>query len=712
MGNTPAVEATGQDNHGAGSASPQHAWEAAWQLAAIVESSRDAIIGKAPDGTIRSWNRAAERLYGYAAGEAIGRPISIIIPPERAGEDHEILERVLAGRAIEHFETERVRRDGSRVSVSLSASPVRDAAGTIIGVSVIARDISDRLVADRVQRELDVARRFRAAFTDAPVGMALVSVDSERFGCVLETNAALRAMSGYTEREFVQRGLQSLAHDDDRAHLLQRMHAAASGELRTDQAEMRLLHAADGPVWVSLSLSLMRDADDRPLHLLVLVQEITERKLAEDRLQHLADHDPLTGLFNRRRFVYELERQFSYVQRYGTQAAVVLLDLDHFKRANDSFGHQAGDDLIAAMGRVLRKRLRKTDLIGRLGGDEFAIVLPEVELAIATMIVEDVLEKIRSEVRVEGSDTRFTASAGIALAMGRTELSCEQLLVAADIAMYEAKRAGRDRLAVYNADLQQRTRSRDGSIERVREALERNKLLLYDQPILDLRSGDIERHELLIRMHGPGGEIIPAGGFLDIAERFGLIEAIDRWVVGQAIDLLEREARTNLCLEINLSGRSVADPRIAQLVEQAVTDCRLDPSKLIFEVTETVAIENLVEARRFAERIRALGCRFALDNFGAGFGSFYCFKHLPFDYIKIDGELITRLLTGTTDQLVVRALVEVARGLGMRTIAEFVGDEDTVALLRSYGVDYAQGFHVGHPWPIGEALVPIRGRLP
>lgn len=699
------------EKHGAGGQiAPQCAWEAASQLAAIVESSRDAIIGKAPDGTIRSWNRAAERLYGYAASEVIGQPISIIIPPEHAGEDREILARVLAGEPIEHFETRRVRKDGSYVSVSLSASAVRDAAGEIVGASVIARDVSDRVAADVVRRELDVARRFRAAFTDAPVGMALVSVDSERFGMVLETNPALCATTGHTDCEIVQSRLQSLAHDDDRTRLLQTARAVASGELRTGHGEIRLLHAAGQPLWVSLSLSLMRDADDRPLHLLVLVQEITERKLAEHELRHLADHDPLTGLFNRRHFVHELERQVSYVQRYGTQAAVVLLDLDHFKRANDSFGHKAGDDLIAAVGRVLRERLRKTDLIGRLGGDEFALVLPEVELEIATMIVEDVLQQIRSDVRVEGSDTRFTASAGIALVAGPTELAGEQPLVAADLAMYEAKRAGRDRLAVYGPELQQRTRSRRGSIERIREALEGNKLLLYDQPILDLRTGGIEQHELLIRMHGPDGEIIPAGGFLDVAERFGLIEAIDRWVVAQAIDLLEREARTDLCLEINLSARSVTDPRIPLLVEQAVVDRRLDPSKLIFEVSETVAIANVVDARRFADRIRGLGCRFALDNFGAGFGSFYCFKHLPFDYIKIDGEFITRLLTGTTDQLVVRALVEVARGLGMRTIAEFVGDEDTVALLRSYGVDYAQGFHVGHPWPIGEVLAPITAR--
>jgi len=684
----------------------QRTWQAALELAAIVDSSDDAILSKGIDGTIRSWNRAAERLYGYTAEEAVGRSISMLVPPEHAGEEHQILARISAGERVEHFETERLRSDGSRVTVSLSVSPMRDPAGEVVGASIIARDVTERVAADAVRRELELTQRFRAAFINAPLGMALVSVRPETFGRLLDTNAALRRMTGYGERDLVATSLQSLAHPDDHEGLMEAARAVMAGEVGTCEREVRLMHAAGQPLWTALTASLMQTPDGRPLHLLALVQDITERKRFEGQLQYLADHDAMTGLFNRRRFEQELERQLAYAGRYGKKTGVAVLDIDNFKYANDTFGHKVGDDVIAAVARVLREHLRKTDLLGRLGGDEFGIVLPETDFELVTSIIEHTLDKIRTEVGVEGRGTRFTASAGVVLVSGDAELTSEELLVAADIAMYEAKQSGRDRLAVYSEALQERTRARQTWVDRIRHALEHDEFLLYGQPILNLFTGAVEQHELLIRMQGSGDDVIPPGVFLPTAERFGLIDAIDRWVVAQAIDLLESQCRAgmDLCLEVNLSGQSVTDPQIPLLVEQATTDRRIDPSKLLFEVTETAAIENILDARRFADRMRGLGCRFALDDFGAGFGSFYYLKYLPFDYLKIDGEFIKNVLTGPTDQLVVRAIVDLARGLGKRTIAEFVGDDDTMALLRSYGVDHAQGFHVGHPRPIDELV--------
>jgi EAL domain-containing protein (putative c-di-GMP-specific phosphodiesterase class I) len=241
--------------------------------------------------------------------------------------------------------------------------------------------------------------------------------------------------------------------------------------------------------------------------------------------------------------------------------------------------------------------------------------------------------------------------------------------------------------------------------ERIRHALSTDGFVLYCQPILDLARSKVSQYELLLRMGGEeDGDVVLPGAFLPPAERFGLIRDIDRWVVHEAIRLLARLDREGswleLLLEINLSGRSVGDPELPALIERDLSETSVDPSRLIFEITETAAIANMEEASKFARRLTQLGCRFALDDFGAGFGSFYYLKYLPLDYLKIDGDFIEKLARSPIDQRMVKAMVEVAHGLEMKTIAEYVSDDESVQLLRDFGVDYAQGFHIGKPAPI------------
>jgi EAL domain-containing protein (putative c-di-GMP-specific phosphodiesterase class I) len=244
-------------------------------------------------------------------------------------------------------------------------------------------------------------------------------------------------------------------------------------------------------------------------------------------------------------------------------------------------------------------------------------------------------------------------------------------------------------------------------VERIREALDKDLFVLYCQPILDISTDRVSQYELLIRMLDKDGTVIPPAAFLGTAERFGLITEIDKWVVKKAIRLIAAQRRkgNELRLEVNLSGVSVCDPDLPDLIEREIAATGIDPSSLILEVTETAAIDNMDEARKFAGRLANLGCRFALDDFGTGFGSFYYLKHLPLDYVKIDGEFIQSLPHNLTDQLVVKAMVQVAEGLVEQTIAEFVGDDETVALLQEYGVNYAQGYHIGRPQPVSEVWV-------
>jgi len=437
-------------------------------------------------------------------------------------------------------------------------------------------------------------------------------------------------------------------------------------------------------------------------------RDITEQKRFEADLQRLADHDGLTGLINRRRFEEDLAREVAYAHRYGGGLGALMLDIDDFKYVNDTLGHKAGDELIASVAALLGWRLRASDILARLGGDEFAVVLPKAGAREAQKVATDLLEALRHHtVLLGGRQVSVTASIGVAL-LEAGDVDGSQLMVDADLAMYEAK-VGRDGVSVYSEARakQARLEARHSWVERIRDALERDAFVLHAQPILDLATCEVSQYELLVRMRNDDGSLIPPAAFLPSAERHGLIQAIDRWVVCRAIELIASHDRlgSELRLEVNLSGQSIGDRELTALIESEVAAAAVDPARLIFEVTETSAIANMDAARQFAHTLIELGCSFALDDFGTGFGSFYHLKYLPVGSLKIDGEFITSLTASTSDQLIVKAIVQMARGLGQKTVAEFVGDAATQALLREYGVDFAQGYAIGHPvdvdtlWP-------------
>jgi EAL domain-containing protein (putative c-di-GMP-specific phosphodiesterase class I) len=302
----------------------------------------------------------------------------------------------------------------------------------------------------------------------------------------------------------------------------------------------------------------------------------------------------------------------------------------------------------------------------------------------------------------------ITTSVGIALFGEADGLSAEDVLVNADLAMYDAKEAGRDRAATFSSHERSasRMKARITWAERIRDALEEDRFTLYAQPIVELSSGEVRQHELLLRMLDEQGEVIPPAAFIGIAERFDLMQELDRWVVAHAIRHMGRQRRLGreLVFEVNISGSSTGDPDLLTIIQRELLANDVDPVNLVLEVTETTAVSNIPRAQEFAQRLAEMGCRFALDDFGAGFGSFYYLKHLPFDILKIDGEFVRSCTSSQTDQLLVRAAVEIARGMGKETIAEYVGDAETVELLRELGVDYAQGFHVGRPAPLHQAL--------
>jgi diguanylate cyclase (GGDEF)-like protein len=416
---------------------------------------------------------------------------------------------------------------------------------------------------------------------------------------------------------------------------------------------------------------------------------VLDAATALDDASWRADHDHLTDLFNRRRLTSELERELLQAARYERSGALLMLDLDNFKFVNDSCGHAAGDRLLKGVARMLDERVRGSDVVARLGGDEFAVILPEAEAEQARTAAE----ALRRAVREVPSDLGLPVevSVGIALFGSVERATVDDVLAAADVALYRAKESGGDRVELYCGQASERLTW----VGRIQDALRDDRFALYAQPLIDLRSGHVVRHELLLRLLGADGEVISPGEFLPIAERFGLVTAIDRWVLGRALEL----ASAGQPVAINLSGQSIGDAEVLEAVRQAI-DSGLDASRLAFELTETAAIRDLDGARAFTQELTGLGCDVALDDFGTGFGSYTYLKHLCAGYVKIDVEFIRDVAHNEVDQRVVRSIVEVAHALGKVTVAEGVEDAPTLEAVRGLGVDWAQGFHLGTPLPI------------
>jgi diguanylate cyclase (GGDEF)-like protein len=440
----------------------------------------------------------------------------------------------------------------------------------------------------------------------------------------------------------------------------------------------------------------------------ILVAALKKAEKTEAQLRYLADHDALTGLLDRRRFRAELDQYVSFSARYGGLGAVMIIDIDGLKGINDSFGHHAGDNLIRQVAEIMRERVRATDIVARLSGDEFAILMPQTDTEGALHLGEALREQVAESARPAAEADCATISVGIAMFGGEQGVGSEVVLIAADQAMYQAKEEGRNQITLFRdpGEPQRNPQRRQTTAARIRDALTQDRLSLHTQPIRNLASGGIERYELLLRMTSEDGELLPASSFIAAAERSGMIQELDRWVVARALQLLAERERAGhpVSLHVNLSGASLADISVLEFIERRLDEGDADPSRCTFEITETGSVHNYEAAAGFADRLTDFGCQVAIDDYGAGFGPFHYLKSVPFDLLKIDGSFVRDMPRSDADQLTVRAIVDIARGLGKTTVAEFVQDDVTTQMLREYGVDLAQGYHLGRPVAISEAL--------
>ena len=635
------------------------------------------------------------RIYGLPSTAAVNRQqlVDLIHP-----EDRPLLEQAIAesteGRKPFMIELRITRPDGQNRIIRAAGSVIftaDDEPGTLVGT---VRDVTDELQA-RSAREL--LSRVVESSDDA-------ILTTTRDGTITTWNRGAERLYQYTSEEAIGQSIRIIEPPElqgQQEEILARVFAGESLE----RFETERVRKDSRRLFVSLTISPVRDATGQITSAAVVGRDITDRRRYEERLRYLADHDQLTGLFNRRRFEEELKREFARAGRYHFSGAVISIDLDNFKAINDSAGHAAGDTVLVAVAKAMGQRFRSTDTLARVGGDEFAVLLTSVDEADARAAAEELLGALRAcRPLFGGKALKVHASIGVTM-FEPDDATADEIQIFADLAMYAAKNAGGDRVTVFSAREGRQARSmvRQPWSERIREALDYDRFILHLQPILDLTSGEISHGELLLRMRDAHNRLIAPGSFLPTAERAGLIHEVDRWVVRRAISLLASPSHPPAAgsLGVNLSGASVTgDQHLLEVIEQELSRTGVDPQRLIFEVTETAAIANMPEATSFARDLTRMGCSLALDDFGIGFSSFYYLKHLPVRYIKLDGEFIQNLPRSKVDEHVVRAIVDVAQSLGIKTVAESVADEATIRLLRKHSVDYAQGFHIGRPVPI------------
>ena len=550
-------------------------------------------------------------------------------------------------------------------------------------------------------RARDLSTVLESVFDTSPIGMSLVDLEWRR----VRVNNSFCQLLGRPRAELIGTHVNVGTHADDLDLDTADRERLLRGEIKSYQVQKRYVHAWGYDVWVLLTVSLIRDGRGKPQYAIAQVQNITEQKAREERLEHVVDHDFLTGVFNRRYFDRALEQELDRSRRYGSAGSILLVDLDHFKDVNDRLGHAAGDDVLKSVAAALKQHVRKTDVLARFGGDEFAILLPQTDELQAQHVADGLVKALRRETTSVGlQGVSVSASIGVARLEGGT---AEQLLSHVDAAMYDAKKAGRDCFVYSPRPSQTETRPTGRQVEhaRVRETFEANRLCLYGQPIVDLGTGETIQYELLLRVKTrPGEPPLPPATFLGTAERVGMIQSIDGWVVREAVKLLAASPEDRTTLNVNVSGRTIGSPEFVSLVEAVLDQYGVDPSRLVFELTETAAISNIAQAKLFAERMREMGCRIALDDFGSGFGSFQYLKSLPFDLLKISGEFVKDLTSGTIDQVVVKAIVGISREMGKKTVAEFVESAEMATFLRDNGVDCGQGFFLGVPQPVSDLL--------
>ena len=579
--------------------------------------------------------------------------------------------------------SERVVHEEGKVSFDQTGTPVR-MLGTI-------QDVTER---KRVEAEL---RKLSMAIEESINIVFITDAD----GCIEYVNPMFERVTGYARVEVVGQTPGILSSGEIPKDKYRDLWAQIM-EGKTWQGEFKNKKKSGGFYWVKGVISPIKNEGGDITHFLAIQEDISERKLVEQQARYLSTHDSITGLLNRERFIEKLSK----LVQAKSRGSLILMDVDGIKLINEAYGHNMADEILKRMGELIHGMVdrdidRRKYILGRLGEDEFALALSGKTGQDGLQLAEQVRKQVENATFTSES-LRTTISAGVVECPTHGSTTRE-LLSRVDAAVFRAKNMGRNRCYLFSPEDKdiENVHSRLEKKERILRALEEGRFVPWFQPILDLKDGQTHHYEALARMHDGNGNVVLPGAFIATAEALGLIYEIDRTITAKvmACQAQFKQQGLELSFSMNLSGKHLGDNELLKFLQTTIDKTGADPGNLIFEITETTAIGDLKRAITFINALKDMGCRFALDDFGVGFTSFVYLREMAVDFLKIDGIFIRRLHERREDQGIVKAITTVARDMGISTIAEFVEYEETLRLLKNFGLDYAQGFLIGKPAP-------------
>ncbi len=646
-------------------------------------------------------------ILGYAPEDWIADP-DLLLDRIHA-DDYESVasahrESVATGKPI-NLEYRQGTPTGDFVWISITVDLIHCDAGEPLYWQGIMTDISERR---KIEDAYAVLRdRYRHFADNASDAIVAVDLDSN----ILFSNPAFERMLGYDQAELRAMRLTDVLEESSLDTAIQLADSLLDGDYLPTARTTFNAHTKRGDVIVTeASVSLLSEGD-RVLGFQAIVRDVTERVELEERLAFQAFHDDLTGLPNRAMLLERLQAWEDRPRSEIEAQALIFLDLDNFKVINDSLGHDVGDQALVAVGAKIRRALDPDDFIARFGGDEFVVLLSAASGAAAAERVANRLLKLFDEpLLVAGREINVTASFGIALLSDAMERP-DELLRRADLAMYRSKASGRNRYVFHSPEMDQVALDRLELEADLRRALERDELSIVYQPVVDLQTGRTVGAESLVRWNHPQrGRLMP-GEFIPIAEESGLIVALDRWMVRNALEQVccwPAEAfGSGFCLSVNISARQLDHPDFDMYVDEALSACAPMPAlRLVLELTETAMLQNIDHARDTLDRLNARGVRMALDDFGMGYSSLAQIRSLPIEYIKIDRQFTAEICKRHEDQVIVEGMIDLSHALGLTVVAEGVESEEQARAVAAFGADYAQGYYFSHP--VGPRDIALR----
>jgi diguanylate cyclase (GGDEF)-like protein/PAS domain S-box-containing protein len=657
------------------------------------------------EGRVVVWNRECERVTGYTSKELRGSSDAIeLLYPEGAYRERMLEQWDVRQGDFRDWEWDIVTKDGRHRTIAWSNiskhHPIPDWDSWAFGVDVTARKRADETLRSSEQRFRDFADIAGDWFSETDEAL--------RFNYV---SGRWQAVTGLAPEQTLGCGLGEVFSDQTDNHgALQELFLKLEAREAFENIELlwtgpdqsrRVLRVSGKPVF---------QLDGLFQGYRIVGLDVTEGHRISQQLAHQATHDVLTELVNRREFERRLEHALISSREHGMPCTLCYLDLDRFKLVNDTAGHMAGDAMLKQVGQALKHRIRSRDTLARIGGDEFALLLENCSIEKAVEVADGLVGAVQGlSVEWEGRSYNVGASVGLVAICAEAE-STAQLLAQADLACYAAKDRGRNRVQVYGVEEEELARRHIAVVHAagLRDALDYDHFRLYCQPIRPVRkdAGDCLHYEILLRLIDNSGEIVLPAAFIPAAERYGLMGAVDRWVVHNALRscerLVEQSREGKVCL--NLSGNSLNDDSFLGFVQHEFARSSIPPERVCFEIMETAVIHHFPEAIGFITEMKGQGCRFALDDFGRGFSSFTYLKRLPVDFLKIDGNFISNIATDRVDRAMVEALNQVGHIMDIEIIAEWAESDAALLELEALGVDYVQGFAVGAPLPVETVL--------